>query len=333
MNKTIFRLLAMAMIAMLSFPMMSCSDDDEEPSGVSNPLLSEGNLLLTDICYYDRWGDRDDCLCFQYDNKFRPYGCYEDDYDDELFTIDYNKGKICLLGDNDGPSISFNSKGYITKIQGSWSFEEYDEEYSASADMSYSYDKDDHLLESYAKIVESGEDYSYKVFKTTFTWNGGNLTSIKEIRTYYYEDCESTYETTRDFTYGNQENPYKQIPATMGYHDDTPFFMVGLLGVGPEMLPETEIENDKYVQNATFTLNEDGSIDTEKWINPSSTSVPGYYKFEYASTDSYIPSKIRPNYVRPVQTRATVNDKVKRVKAFIKCLPFVSDDKSEFSRD
>lgn len=327
-----FNLLSIFMILMLGMSFTACSDDDEDggnggsASGVNNPLLNEGNMLLTSISRSNEYNaDDPDIYKYSYDEKLRPYKAEEND--EISFTIDYDKGKIIDwdYGSASNLSVSFNSKGYITKVNGSWDYTEDGERENGSMEFIASYDKDGHLTE-----VATNEEFHYEdgsekeVSKITFEWKNGCLMSIRDNSV--YDDEEST--STRTFTYGDQKNKFRQFPGILSA-DGGEFFAVGLFGVGPELLPITQQEVEKEgphedisTGSATYTLNANGSIDTENWTNQGGYDGSIWkFVFGYTASNAISASKTRSSDVQPWMTSA---DKAKKVKDFMSKLPFMS---------
>ena len=341
-----FKFFTMAMIAMMSFSLTSCSSDDDEDndggsaSSINNPLVKEGGLLITSItCQFGYSGDIDyDTYRFFYDEKLRPYKCDNGDDDDAAyFIIDYDNGKMDMphWDGASNLSLSFNSKGYITKIKGSWSYSEDGDFYSGSMEWNASYDKDGHLTVMTTTDVEKSDDYDKGISKMTLSWTGGNLVSFNRDTKWYHEDGQ-VYESGSDtgvFTYGTQQNKYKQHPAILAV-DDTGLFIIGLFGLGPNNLPisynevsVTEYEEyeyksesiENYTSTSTFTLNDNGSIDTEIWTS-NSENYPRKYMYCYSDVNS-----VSRGTTRSVAMTSTMSasDKAKRIRDFTHKLPFV----------
>ena len=341
-----FKFFTMAMIAMMSFSLTSCSSDDDEDndggsaSSINNPLVKEGGLLLTSItCQFGYSGDIDyDTYRFFYDEKLRPYKCDNGDDDDAAyFIIDYDNGKMDMphWDGASNLSLSFNSKGYITKIKGSWSYSEDGDFYSGSMEWNASYDKDGHLTGITMNEEEKSDEYNDKgISKTTLIWTGGNLMSFNGDSKWYDEDGQvDESSSTGIFTYGTQQNKYKQFPAILAVSDDTGLFNMGLFGLGPNDLPtsynEVYVEEDggiKYEKNytSTFTLNDNGSIDTEIWTSDRD-NYPRKYMYSYSDVNS-----VSKGITRSVAMTSTMSasDKAKRIRDFMHKLPFVPKRRS-----
>ena len=174
----------------------------------------------------------------------------------------------------------------------------------------------------------------------TLSWTGGNLVSFNRDTKWYHEDGQ-VYESGSDtgvFTYGTQQNKYKQHPAILAV-DDTGLFIIGLFGLGPNNLPTsynevsvTEYEEyeyksesiENYTSTSTFTLNDNGSIDTEIWTS-NSENYPRKYMYCYSDVNS-----VSRGTTRSVAMTSTMSasDKAKRIRDFMHKLPFVPKRRS-----
>ena len=195
--KRFFSSLMFGLMAVCAMTLSACGDDDDDNGGgsstssVDNPLVNDGGLLLTSISYQSGSSNDMDTYYIYYDAKLRPYKyTYEyDDYAEDVLIIDYDNGKMDMP-DWDGASnlsLSFNSKGYITKIKGSWSYSEDGDFYSGSMEWNASYDKDGHLTVMTTTDVEQSDDYDKGISKMTLSWTGGNLVSFNRDTKWYHE--------------------------------------------------------------------------------------------------------------------------------------------------
>lgn len=329
-------LFGMALFAGSTLMLSSCSDDDDNGSNVAgneSALVKEGELLLTSI-------SGDESIAFTYDDQLRPVlayendGYYEDGYD-ELFFIDYKTGKISLWGELEGLSISFNAKGYIEKIQGSWNYKEDGDVYRGSMTQVCKYDGSGHLIgaETNSEEYEEYDDekeYEKGVSKVVLTWSNGNLMKTETNSVWYDEKggIEESSNIVQTFTYGDDINKYKQHPGIYGCDDYCYFFLVGLLGVGPEKLPLTyyseeteEYDGKKYEYEDSwkvqFTLNENGSIDTETWFDIENNRTVRTFKFNYIPVDEYKPEQTRA-LLSPYMPKSTITGRGKNIRNLLK---------------
>ena len=349
--KRFFSSLMFGLMAVCAMTLSACSDDDDDNGGgnstssVDNPLVNDGGLLLTSISYQSGSSNDMDTYYIYYDAKLRPYKyTYEyDDYAEDVLIIDYDNGKMDIPDpdwDGDGVwpsnlSLSFNSKGYITKVKGSWSYSEDGDNFSGFLEWNASYDKDGHLTGITMNEEEKSDEYNDKgISKTTLIWTGGNLMSFNGDSKWYDEDGQvDESSSTGIFTYGTQQNKYKQFPAILAVSDDTGLFNMGLFGLGPNDLPtsynEVYVEEDggiKYEKNytSTFTLNDNGSIDTEIWTSDRD-NYPRKYMYSYSDVNS-----VSKGITRSVAMTSTMSasDKAKRIRDFMHKLPFVPKRRS-----
>lgn len=336
------------LMTVCAMTLSACSDDDDDNGGgsstssVYNPLVSDGGLLLTSISYQSGSSNDMDTYYIYYDAKLRPYkySSESDDYAYDVLIIDYDNGKMDMP-DYDGASnlsLSFNSKGYITKVKGSWSYSEDGDNYSGSLEWNVSYDKDGHLTEMTTNEEEKSDEYNDKgTSKTTLSWTGGNLVSYNSESKWYDEDgkvFDESASSTGIFTYGTQQNKYKQYPAIISVNDFECLFNMGLFGLGPNNLPTSynEVSVEEYGDHkyeyrenytSTFTLNDNGSIDTEIWT--SSDNYPRKYMYSYSDVNS-----VSRGITRSVAMTSTMSasDKAKRIRDFMHKLPFVPKRRS-----
>lgn len=322
---------------------VSCSSDDnggddngnDNTSSINNPLVDIGKQLLVSVG--ESGGEQ---LSYKYDEKLRPYFCCLENSSgrqSDVFTIDFDKGTIFMWEEFGDWSISFIKSGYIDRIKGSWEFTEGNNIYSGLIDLSCSYDNAGHLLGVDLTEENHGDpNESYKkTCKVTLVWNNGNLASIEQ-RDVWTDDggSTSTLIWTRNFEYGDQPNKYRQYIGFLSCDgNDSPFFAAGLMGIGSERLPTsvTDVEKHerdgyirdfKYVETATFTLNDNGSINTETWTEDNRSRK---YIYSYTPVSSYTSSFLPKEISWPSsQTRASSMTKSKCIKRLLSILPFVS---------
>ena len=110
---------------------------------------------------------------------------------------------------------------------------------------------------------------------------------------------------------------------------------MGLFGLGPNNLPtsynevyvgEYEGNKSEYRENytSTFTLNDNGSIDTEIWASDRD-NYPRKYMYSYSDVNS-----VSRGITRSVAMTSTMSasDKAKRIRDFMHKLPFVPKRRS-----
>ena len=347
--KRFFSSLMFGLMAVCAMTLSACSDDDDDNGGgsstssVDNPLVNDGGLLLTSISCQSDGSNEIDIDYIYYDAKLRPYkytekyiNGYDDDAEDDVLIIDYDNGKMDMpVWDGaSNLSLSFNSKGYITKVKGSWSYSEDGDNYSGSLEWNASYDKDGHLTEMTTTEDEKSDEYNEKgISKTTLSWTGGNLVSLNTDSKWYDEDGQvDESSSTGILTYGTQQNKYKQYPAIISVDDFEGLFNMGLFGLGPNNLPTSYNYVEEYEGNisdyenytSTITLNDNGSIDTEIWTSDRD-NYPGKYMYSYSDVNS-----VSKGITRSVAMTSTMSasDKAKRIRDFMHKLPFVPKRRS-----
>ena len=180
--------------------------------------------------------------------------------------------------------------------------------------------------------------YEKGILKMTISWTGGNLVSYNSDSKWYDEDGQisESDSSTGIFTYGTQQNKYKQYPAIIANGIDIEcLFNMGLFGLGPNDLPTSynevsvgEYKGNKYEHRenytTTFTLNDNGSIDTEIWTSDRD-NYPRKYMYSYSDVNS-----VSKGITRSVAMTSTMSasDKAKRIRDFMHKLPFVPKRRS-----
>lgn len=185
---------------------------------------------------------------------------------------------------------------------------------------------------------EKSDEYNDKgTSKTTLSWTGGNLVSYNSESKWYDEDgkvFDESASSTGIFTYGTQQNKYKQYPAIISVNDFECLFNMGLFGLGPNNLPTSynEVSVEEYGDHkyeyrenytSTFTLNDNGSIDTEIWT--SSDNYPRKYMYSYSDVNSVSKGITRSG---AMTSTMSASDKAKRIRDFMHKLPFVPKRRS-----
>lgn len=318
--------------ALSTTALTSCGSDDDDDNnnnnnggggssvtGNNSSLVKDGNILLTSITNSRK--QETYTYTFAYDELLRPISAKTtysfNEVEDVMFTIDYNTGKI--LYNNIGyVSVSFNSNGYINKIQGSWN--------GGSQLTTASYDNNGHVIgiERVHESYEEDGNYEKKVSKSILTWENGNLTK-RETNSIWSGKIQGSEKYTETFTYSNIPNKYKQFCFVYAYgKTDTEMIMTGLYGVGPNMLPQTEHSlgiseghKETYESNwrLEFTQNENGTINTEKQIDSQDGHIRIDAQYHYTPANEYKASGTRAAVTR---TGNTSMNKDKRIKKFMR---------------
>ena len=325
-KRNYWSLLAIMMVAVLCVGFVSCGDDDDEGgnggnggNGGGKPQSEVSALHVTSACGYNYTYDDAGRLESIYDS----YDSYDFSYNPNKITDEY--GDVCTVG--------YNNKGFLSSLNYSESYDDYDERGECTASATLSYDGSGHLIKIEGSWKDSGYDkedqknYS-ETFKLTytFTWSNNNLlqkvsyidegknsdSSFKNTDTYTL-----TYDNTAMSDYANKWLQYGCF-AELIFNDDifdeviTPLCYVGLLGNGPAYLPsgmteerynERYEDGDKYSDDHTYnnynyryTFNGDGSI---KSINYSSDWYQ--YTYQYTYGDAYIQESAAPHFAKTVE--------------------------------
>lgn len=283
-----FSKIAMAMAVMLCAGFAACGDDDDKDEGGSGsaetqPLVdNNGNQVrLTSV------GN----VVFNYDANGKLVSFGEGS---EVFS--FSGSTITLPGSTYEYRLSYNGKGYISKMV--ISYDESDEHGrdKGSGSISFSYNGSGQLIgvsgtgtseysETYQGRTETGSEKS--TINETLTWTNGNLTKIdNETKGTYINDGESSSYTENDittFVYGSMANATKQYPYYVGDaiigEGAGLLALTGYFGVGTANLPtkytseyiETETGEQPYSNSKSYTLaytlNSNGTIDTEQRDN------------------------------------------------------------------
>mgnify|MGYP006916078481 CR=1 FL=1 len=283
MNKKYF-LQAMAMMlgVVLSVSFVSCGDDDEDDSGSSTPAVSNSvlssrlkdvngkTLLLTACGGYE----------YKYSNNGALYECGGRPYEVDGLTY-----KCSYSGTNIEGSFNLNRDGLVSKAN--CKIEEFDREsgileWVCNWEFSYSYNAEKQLQKVEATTHQqdcdesgtpksNGEEHAV----LTYTWANGNLEKVvTTTQDVGYVSDHFFHPSVYTFTYGNELNVTRQPVRSLEIIEDAGMIdvhMLGLFGIGPRNFPisytleKTEEDGDTYKgsESISFTLNDDGSINTE----------------------------------------------------------------------
>mgnify|MGYP006988853715 FL=1 len=285
MNKKYF-LQAMAMMlgVVLSVSFVSCGDDDEDDSGSSTPAVSNSvlssrlkdvngkTLLLTAV------GDNE--YRYASNGSLLMCGWLSNMNSKDRFMFD---GLNYTAGDDeievDG-RVELNRDGLVSK--GYCNIKEsYNEsgiiEWTCSWEFTCTYNSEKQLqkieatthqehFDENGQLEHSGEELAI----LTYTWTDGNL--VKVVTTYQESGHVSDdffKPMTVTYSYGNEENVTRQPLKCQEMLYDRGFMelnVLGLYGIGPRNFPISyTLERNTYKssESISFTLNDDGSINTE----------------------------------------------------------------------
>ena len=300
-----------AVVLMAGFT--ACGSDDDEGGVPSKPTAIYGNRLLKSIGEYS----------FNYDENGRctKILCYGE----EFITIDYSRSTITL--EEETYNATFNSNGHLSRLSANINESQDGYKYKLTGNSTFNYDNAGHLTggtSTYAaEYSEDGEYYTESgATKIKYTWSNGNVTNVY-LTEEYTEDGEQENGTTSiDITYGDNENPYKQWTyATEDFMmaaDAIGF--IGLLGNGPELLAKSYTETENYdggsnttrTKSVSYTLNDDGTIGTERIGN-------GRYNYTYTPYNDKNEVRVQPTSGRQstikIGSLLRIHQKVKELKA------------------
>ncbi len=296
----VIKILALVAVA-LPMVFISCSNDDDNKSSGSPSedtsviTTADGNKLLISKINSD--------LIFKYDDLGR---CtYLNSWNSWFFTISYDPYKVEVTSDEDESvscSLSFNGSGYISKCTWSETYDDGEESGSGSETTTLSYNSNGQLTSATnnysGKEKFDGESYSYSGKVTlNITWEGGNMTKMAINQTEKGDGYSYSDSYTYTYSYGDIENKYRQYTVDF---DQTSadcldciadFCLIGYMGIGSAYLPTSvkmegeenedgDVYNYDYTYNCSYTLNEDGTISTEK------SDYDTTYRYTYANLDS-----------------------------------------------
>ena len=276
---------------------VSCSKDDDDSGSASTSagvIDKKTGLRVTSVGNYRIY----------YDDKGR-VDYIRDNY--EKWTFSYNPNIITYYeryNDDDGGkyNVGYNGLGYLASLNYSDSNQDGNDKWSESANVTFSYDGNGHLTKISVSGKYSGTEDGERFNETwtdsySFSWGNSRLQKVVYTEKYVEDGETETEKETWIFSYDNEnyENAYQQwVPSIVGYFEgqEQVWAWVGLLGVGPNMLPssaenteEEYYDGKSYNHNNSYTFrygfNSDGSI--------SYTTINGTrynFSYDYAENDS-----------------------------------------------
>lgn len=258
MSNSVKAIAAMSACCLL-MPVMTSCGGDEPKAGGNGTIVEIDGTRVTGINDYS----------ISYDNNGRPCTL---ESDDSKVSIDYEKGKIRVIYDEDEPeelNVKF-SNGYISEFSEKQEVKEEEGQYKLDGKLKLSYSN------GYLTEVKWDTEEVYKYKENNYTskyidktvvklkWEKGILVYATEYG--YIEDDGEKDEWTDEYAYDYdlEENMYQQMPITLSYSwaeesEWAVFGAVGLFGKGPVLLPSSA--NSRSI---TFDLNANGSIKTER---------------------------------------------------------------------
>lgn len=269
-----------ATLAMVMCLFTACSDDDDDNKIPEGPTITFAGKLPTKVGNYT----------FVYDENNRCIQIKDGSY--MYCEIDYDKGVI--ISDDEETKISFNSKGYITEISGKWNYEEDGDTYKGDGKISFRYNSNGQLISSSQYSNESGkedgESFSWKgTYESTYTWENGNLVKAVIEETDIEDGEKYEYGATYTIKYSDEKNEVGQNTMAQAQvlelEDVDILSLIGMLGKASLYFPDSY--TDKWYEkdgeqngenennyNMDYTLNEDGTIKTER--------IDGYSFYSYS---------------------------------------------------
>lgn len=265
------RNIAFAALCVGMLGMVSCSDDKENEPANGSVSVIDGTRITSigDVTYsYDEEG-----RC----NRVRAYG-------EDVILIDYATGVMTLPEDGEvvdmgDYKVSFNKEGYIKTLKAEFSGNEDGVKFSAKGNIEVTYSGDGKVKEINGKVTAEasagGQHAKMEQISTAkYTWSNGNITKVVQEITATGDEIDMNHHIEVTLEYGDEKNPYQQhtfgvaaysMPATFAF-----LAPVGLVGKGTENLPTYgEVTGYGSDNNSAieYTLNENGSIATETFMN------------------------------------------------------------------
>lgn len=271
--KKIFQFAAMFLAFAAPIVTFTACDDDGDDDSNSENSSSTPSTFLTSIY-----------------SKSQGY-IYEFEYDDDGYLTKYNENVVSYnplkieLSDGDVYYDFNTNNGYIT------GFAATDEDGETTYTCTMTYDSNNHLTKITGKgSYTSGKNSKTETSSTVITWNSNNCIT-KIVCTTENEGTDGTidygytFKTTTTYSYNEaylnrtKQYPYGIAPYLQnGYcstPDLAPLSCVGLLGIGPDYLPDeqtysyynynyqntTEREDEnEFTDNFSYTFNSNGTI-------------------------------------------------------------------------
>lgn len=266
----------------------SSTDDDEGVASTSAGVI-EGVAKVRVTQAETQFGN----YHFYYDDNGQIDHILNGNYKGYRFT--YNPNKVIWYENESGEeddevSISYNSRGYVQKLEASSERKDGLSSWAGSGTSSYSYDGAGHLTKISSSWneneTEDGETILYTTnTTTTFTWQNDMLLSIalEEIEK---KNGEATWTHTSTITYDYQSdniedyyNQYLQYAPSIskrleGMGDgelEEALAYIGLMGKGPQYLPISSKEEWVEIGNGrtrtgspsttfSYGFNKDGTL-------------------------------------------------------------------------
>lgn len=273
------------MLGLSVLSLSSCGGDDEGGSSSGSKTAGQientdgEKLLVTEAGSYKFYYDDDNLLENIYDGNTL---MYEVSYNP--FTMKYEYEGSYYVEQQKISDVSFNGKGYITKLKYKESYVNESDNYSdvVNSTVNFSYDGDGHLTkisgseEGYE--IEDGTKISFNASGSyTLTWKSGRLMKIVGK----VNEEEGTSEESLTFSYDDDDiypNLTHQFPQCCWYNIESDNYdwmaALGLIGRGGDYLPSSaeylyeansgdEDDDESNEFDFSYTFNLDGSLRSE----------------------------------------------------------------------
>jgi len=265
-RKTFIGMLAVCLACVFT----SCSDSDDAPTPQTPAATYAGKLVAQAGKYR-----------YMHDDNNRCYKIYNGNFGS--YAIDYDKGTIYIEEDDEMLSVTFNGKGYITELNGTWSYEDEGVSESGKGRITFEYNSNGQLIKetsvSSGVEIENGKRHDISAsYQAAHTWKDNNhISSVcKSVES---EDGKTdVYENTYTVRYSDIKNVTGQNTFAMTYALNQelyePLVLTGMFGNGSAYMP-SEVEwtlKESYDGNertyngteyASYSLNDNGTVNTE----------------------------------------------------------------------
>ncbi len=288
-------------MAVMCVGFVSCSsDDDKEGSGSASTsagvIDKKTGLRVKAFGDYKVYYLDDGRIDYIRDN----YGKWSFSYSPNKisFTETYNG----YNSDEEVIRVSYNSSGYLSSTSFSDSGLYDGEKWTESSEATLSYDGNGHLTKIAGSGKASGTEkgYTYNdtwTFSYTLTWRNNLLLQVVWTEKETGNGEIETETETWSFAYENDsyENEYKQwTPSITQWLDDIEEFFayVGLLGVGPKMLPSSAEKYEEEYYDGKMHTDEDSywfgyGFNKNGAVSYSSINSTRYdFSYDYAEINS-----------------------------------------------
>ena len=340
------KLLAMLFAFALSVGFASCSDDDDDNTGGGTTVAPDGtNGTLAPGLVNDKRLTGVGASNIEYDEKgrvttFTDNGYYNDGgYDDPIYIVSYNPFEITLtIGESSKMKmydVKFTKEGYIKSSKTLYEYKPENEVITQLEDWSLTYN--DGCLTKIEATGNVTEKYHGETFKGKYTakidvnWNNGNITQITRYHSenaYGYTEKDTTLYT---FTYGNEENTFRQFtPAeTLEWGEHIEILMyLGYFGKASTLLPKSMEYTTTYKEDGviyetmtrkhtyTYENNYDGTLG---YVLNQYHQINYYNESQYSHTgETGTEYRYDSDASAPMETKAVKKNKKSKLHGFLR---------------